>query len=381
MKLVDPTLSAIAEKCARTSNVDLDPWTLRRNPLGGFDSLRHHLEGPGSDEDDNDDDEEDHDDDGEDDHIREMLMRIGDDGDSHIRELLRGMMQERGGRRESRHSTGARGGFVSALWGGSDRQQHDASAGQQRGASVDRSLSFSPQETFEPLVTSLRELLLPFATSAVDLKGIEQVDRISEALLGAVIVEPSSASPSAETAVVTAALSKLKELALRGDLADMLDSPAGLRLVRALCLFMDDAPGSASPINVVCRRALFRSAFSSRDANGASKQAGLHALLQQIIPFFEENHSEVIALFYLESAAASSVQAQSSQSSGSYQIHLKPIPDDSGCRQYFGFTSISYAHDASSDLRSIAGKHCFTDQAIPTCSVLFQASQYCNSQS
>ncbi len=379
MRLVDPTLSAIADKCAGSSNIDLDPWTLRRNPQSGSDRLRHHLEGPGSDED-HDDEDGDHHDHDEDDHLREMLMRIGDDGDPHVREILLGMMQESGGRRESRHSSGARGGFMSALWGRSDHQQADVSPGQQHGASASQSPSASHQETFDALITGLRELLLPFATSAVDLQGSEQLDRISEALLAAVIAESSSpACPSAYTASVTAALSNLKELALRGDLADRLDSPAGLRLVRALCLFMD-APGCASPVNVVCRHALFRSEFCSRDAAGASN-VGFHALLQQILPFFEENHSEVIALFNLESAAASSSQALSSQSSGSFQIHLKPMPSDSGCRQYFGFTSITYAHDASSDLRSIAGKDQFKNQTLLTDFVPSQASQYPNSQS
>ena len=213
----------------------------------------------------------------------------------------------------------------------------------------------------QDLISKLRERLLPFSISAVDLKGSERIDGVAAVLLSAVTGETPSllaSCPSPNTAAVTAALCNLKEMALRGDLSDKLDSESGRRLVRALCMFMDDVPGSASPINVVCRRGLFRAQFCSLHGGAEppeSRHEGLRALLSQLLPFFEENHSDVVALFDLESEGASS-SPENSKRSATFQIRLQPIPGDSGCLKHFGCAASSLTLDALADLRSISGQ-------------------------
>jgi hypothetical protein len=218
----------------------------------------------------------------------------------------------------------------------------------------------------QDLISKLRERLLPFSISAVDLKGSERIDGIAAVLLSAVTAEtPSSMAscPSPRTPniqAVTAALCNLKEMALRGDLSDKLDSEAGRRLVRALCMFMDDVPESSSPLNVVCRRGLFRAQFCSLHGGAEppeSRHEGLRALLSQLLPFFEENHSDVIALFDLELAGASLLPARSKRSA-TFQIRLQPIPGDSGCLKHFRCAVPSLTLDASADFRSISGQQC-----------------------
>jgi hypothetical protein len=228
------------------------------------------------------------------------------------------------------------------------------------------SSSFPSNQTtlsdIQALVSKLRERLLPFSISAVDVKGSERVEGITAALLAAVTGEtPSSLAScsSTNTAAVTAALCSLKEMALSGDLSDRLDSEAGRRLVKALCMFLDDVPGSASPINVVCRRGLFRAQFCSLHGGSVpseSRHEGIRSLIAQLLPFFEENHSDVVALFDLESEGASSVLPQSSKRSETFQIRMQPIPGDGGCLKHFGCASALLTHDACDDFRSISGQ-------------------------
>jgi hypothetical protein len=86
------------------------------------------------------------------------------------------------------------------------------------------------------------------------------------------------------------------------------------------------------------------------------KQAGLKALLVHALSLFEDNHSEVLALCDQQSRIPASIQGQHSQSSGAFEIQLRPMPNDDGCRKHFGSASRSFLHNASSDFRSVAGK-------------------------
>ncbi len=213
-----------------------------------------------------------------------------------------------------------------------------------------------------PLLCDLRELLLPFATSAVDLEGSEEFDGITQALMAAVTCQHSprdfsSSSVDAATAAAAAALSSLKLMALRGALSERLDSPSGFRLIKALCAFVQDVHEVISPVHVVIRREMFRRQFCPPQFDETvGKHAGLKALLVHALSLFEDNHSEVLALCDQQSRIPASIQGQHSQSSGAFEIQLRPMPDDDGCRKHFGSASRSFLHNASSDFRSVAGK-------------------------
>lgn len=332
VKLVDPTLSAIFEKSSSSKDAAQD---CQRQ--GGGSALRssNHQQLP----------------------VYESSDGDGDDDDDFVSEaIMRAAVAPSGGA-GSHHSPSFSHSPIAS--GGDAGAAHS-----------------SQQEAVQTLLLELRELLLPFATSTVVLHGTDQVDGISQALIAAVTSQQSpadsahiSAAAAAEGAI--AALSKLKDLVHLGDLSDMLDSLTGLRLIKALCAFLGDLSGSA-PVNIVRRRDMFRSQFCSLapgDAVGVSKCSGLHALLRHALASFEENHSEVLALFDCESESPSSSKASSA--TGSYEIRLIPMVNDSGCLKHFGCASSSFSHSASSDLRFVAGRD------LPTCSyitflILFQ---------
>jgi hypothetical protein len=219
----------------------------------------------------------------------------------------------------------------------------------------------SASVTPEGLLLDLREVLLPFATCAVGLGGTDQFDAITRALLATVTQQQPSPSQECLTNMTEAAadaLSRLKELALR-DALSVLDSPAGFQLIKALCAFMSDALGCSSPIHFTIRREMFRSQFCSlhsEEAEGSTQGAGLKALLRNVLAFFEENHSDVLELFNCESSSASSgCKKTSAVASGSFDIHLMPLPNDSGCSKHFGCSTKTFPLEVASDFKSIAG--------------------------
>jgi hypothetical protein len=330
--LVDPTLSAVVEKSAGSKDPQHDVEPHRGSSQAALDVHPHMFE----------DSDGDGDGDGDDDHLREMLR--GDSVPSPS--SWAHFMEMRGGGPSSRSPAFA--------FGGGGR------AGAPHSVSVSSGFSLAAnQEIIQTLLIDLRELLLPFATSAVSLQGTEQFDGISQTLTAA-----ATGQLAPEDLDVIAALSKLKELALRGALSDTLDSPEGLRLIKALGAFMSDLPETAGPIHAVLRREMFRSQFCFVAEVADDKVtrilrpefSGLKALLQQVLSLFDENHSEILSLFDQESEMPSSFRAQSSSAAGVFEVQLRPMPNDSGCQKHFGCASTSFSHNSSSNFRDVAGK-------------------------
>ena len=324
MKLVDPTLSAFVEKLQASEQLDASGSNGRRIVPQSRFQAEHEFERLF----------EGHDDEDEDEDFEEALLRDF------------GSRSMRGGRL---HSQGLRR-FLSASGG----------MAQPLSPSAEPSSS-SHQET--TLLSDLRELLLPFASSAAGVDGSDQLDSITQALNAAVTGHCCSVDGSilggASALTTMTALSNLRDIAQRGALSEMLGSPAGLRLINALCAFMGNSSGLPGSTNSVLRRQMFRSQFCSpqvAEAIGESKHAGLKALLQHALALFEENHNEVLSLLEHNASAAPSSQAKSPQVSGSFTIQLRPIPRDSGCERHFGHASSSFSHNASSDFQFLAGK-------------------------
>jgi len=352
MKLVDPTLSSLVERRAVVGEEEEDV-------ADGAAPLRYQAqrsveehELPRYNEDDDDDD----------DNIAEALMS---DFGLPRSQFHPGMSGGGGGMHQSLGLPLRFSSSENFFLSGGGAPQHASPAGQ-----PPSSLPSSTQEATSMLLSDLRELLLPFANSSVGVEGSEQLDAITHALLAAVTGQCSSShapassfsssSSSFASGDASAALSALRDIAQRGTLVEMLDSAAGLRLINALCAFMnDDAPASSGCTSIVLRREMFRSQFccvEAAEGAGESRHAGLKLLLQHVLALFEENHNEVLALLERTAAAATCKQAQSPQVSGSFAIQLRPIPHDSGCQQHFGCASVAFSHNGSSDFKFVAGE-------------------------
>ena len=344
MKLVDPTLSAFVEKLQASEQLDASGSNGRRIVPQPRFQAEHEFERLF----------EGHDDEDEDEDFEEALLR--DFGSP----MHPGMRSVRGGR--MLHSQGLQR-FLSASGGMTQPLSPSAEPS--------GSLPSSHQET--TLLSDLRELLLPFASSAAGVEGSDQLDSITQALNAAVTGHrfsvDGSISGGASALTTMTALSNLRDVAQRGALSEMLGSPAGLRLINALCAFMGNSSGLPGSTDSVLRRQMFRSQFCSpqvSEAIGESKHAGLKALLQHALALFEENHNEVLSLLEHNASAAPSSQAKLPQVSGSFTIQLRPIPRDSGCEQHFGHASSTFSHNASSDFKFLAGKFLTLKPCIPT---------------